>query len=212
MFSLLFTKSITDLVEWLRRRAGVNIISNNSLLEYIQPNLYSSSSGSVPDLHAHLKCSNSPPPHMHISLQGKQQVSEQSLMHGRPLEFWDAEHGGAGTGAELSPLLLRHGHASETQVDSQVPFQLGCSTTVKGLQTRGVGQRHEISYKSNVKPGIHPAMAFNLRLFILHSVSYGSQTQLVCGWSLRQFVLGCSFTLIYTHTQLITLVLQSPPG
>lgn len=77
---------------------------------------------------------NSPPPHMHVGLQSKQQVSQQPLVHWRPLEFWDAEHGGAWTGAELPPLLLRHGHASEAQIDPQVPLQLSGSTTMQGLQ------------------------------------------------------------------------------
>lgn len=83
---------------------------------------------------------NSPPPHMHISFQGEKQVSEQPLVHGRPLEFWDAEHGGARTGAELPALFLRHGHASETQVNTQVPLQLRCRTTVQGLQRGGWGK------------------------------------------------------------------------
>lgn len=86
---------------------------------------------------------DSPPPHVHVSFQGEQQVSEQPLVHGRPLEFWDAEHSGARAGAELPALLLRHRHASETQVDAQVPLQLRRSTTMKGLQRGGVrvGQR-----------------------------------------------------------------------
>lgn len=55
---------------------------------------------------------------MHIRLQSEKQVSEQSLVHRRPLEFWDAEHGGSWAGTELPPLLLCHGHASETQINS----------------------------------------------------------------------------------------------
>lgn len=70
---------------------------------------------------------------MHICLQGKQQVSEQPLVHWRPLEFWDSEHGGARAWAELTPLLLSHGHTPETQINAQVPLQLGCSATVEGL-------------------------------------------------------------------------------
>lgn len=70
---------------------------------------------------------------MHISLQGEQQVSEQPLVHRRPLEFWDAEHGCARAGAELPALLLRHGHAPEAQVHTEVPLQLGCGATMEGL-------------------------------------------------------------------------------
>lgn len=55
---------------------------------------------------------------MHVSLQGEQQVGEQPLVHWRPLEFWDAEHGRAWAGAELPALLLRHGHAPETQINA----------------------------------------------------------------------------------------------
>lgn len=71
---------------------------------------------------------------MHISLQCEQQVSEQPLVHWRPLEFWDAEHGCAWAWAELPTLLLRHGHAPETQINTKVPLQLGCGATVEGLQ------------------------------------------------------------------------------
>lgn len=79
---------------------------------------------------------------MHVSLQGKQQVSEEPLMHGGPFEFWDAEHCGARPGAELAALLLRHGHAPETQVNAQVSLQLCRTTTMEGLQQtqpKGVG-------------------------------------------------------------------------
>lgn len=55
---------------------------------------------------------------MHVRLQGEQQVSEQPLVHRRPLELWDAEHGRAWAGAELPALLLGHGHAPETQIDA----------------------------------------------------------------------------------------------
>lgn len=81
----------------------------------------------------HLKHYDSPPPHMHVSLQGEQQVSKQPLVHWRPFKFRDAEHGCAWAGAELPALLLRHGHAPETQVDTEVPFQLGRSATVQSL-------------------------------------------------------------------------------
>lgn len=62
--------------------------------------------------------SDSPPPCMHISLQSKQQVSEQPLVHWWPFEFWDAEHGRAWARAELPALFLCHGHAPETQVNT----------------------------------------------------------------------------------------------
>lgn len=39
MFSLLFTKSITDLVEWLKCKVRVNIVSIGSLFEYLKSNL-----------------------------------------------------------------------------------------------------------------------------------------------------------------------------
>lgn len=65
-------------------------------------------------------CRNAPPPDMHVALQRKQQVGEQPLVHGRPLELRDAEHGGAWAGAELSPLLLRHGHPPKAQVHADV--------------------------------------------------------------------------------------------
>lgn len=77
--------------------------------------------------------SGPPPPRVHVGLQSEQQVGEQPLVHGRPLELWDAEHGGAGAGAELAPLLLRHGHAPEPQVHTQVPLQLGRAAPVKSL-------------------------------------------------------------------------------
>lgn len=77
---------------------------------------------------------DSPPPHVHVSLQGEQQVSEQPLVHRRPLELRDTKHGRARARAELPTLLLRHGHAPETQIDTQVSLQLGCSATVEGLQ------------------------------------------------------------------------------
>lgn len=80
-----------------------------------------------------MKHNDSPPPHMHVRLQGEQQVSEQPLVHWRPLEFWDAEHSSPWAGAELPALLLRHGHAPETQIDTKVPLQLGCSATMEGL-------------------------------------------------------------------------------
>lgn len=70
---------------------------------------------------------------MHVSLQGEQQVSEQPLVHGGPLELWDAEHGGPWAGAELAALLFCHRHAPEAQVHTQVPLQLGSATTVEGL-------------------------------------------------------------------------------
>lgn len=70
---------------------------------------------------------------MHVSLQSKQQVREQPLVHWRPLEFWDAEHGRAWAGAELPALFLCHGHAPETQVDTQVPLQLGRSAPMESL-------------------------------------------------------------------------------
>lgn len=73
---------------------------------------------------------------MHVGLQGEQQVSEQPLVHRRPLEFWDAEHRRARAGAELPALLLRHGHAPEAQVDAEVPLQLGRCAPVEGLQQR----------------------------------------------------------------------------
>lgn len=81
----------------------------------------------------HLKHDDSPPPHMHVSLQGEQQVGKQPLVHWRPFKFRDAEHGCPWSGAELPALLLRHGHAPETQVNTEVPFQLGRGTTVEGL-------------------------------------------------------------------------------
>lgn len=62
--------------------------------------------------------SDSPPPCVHISLQSKEQVSEQPLVHWWPFEFWDAEHGCAWAGAKLPPLFLCHGHAPETQVNT----------------------------------------------------------------------------------------------
>lgn len=74
---------------------------------------------------------------MHICLEGKQQVSEQPLVHGRPLEFWDAEHSGAWARTELPALFLCHGHASKTQINTQVPLQLGCTATMKGLKQGG---------------------------------------------------------------------------
>lgn len=64
----------------------------------------------------------SPSPHMHICLQSKEEVSEQPLVHRGPLEFWDAEHSGTWAGTELTPLFISHGHASETQIDPQVPL------------------------------------------------------------------------------------------
>lgn len=54
---------------------------------------------------------------MYISLQGEQQVSQQPLVHWRPFEFWDAEHGCAWAGAKLPTLLLCHWHAPKTQVN-----------------------------------------------------------------------------------------------
>lgn len=66
----------------------------------------------------------SPPPGMHVRLQSEEQVGEEPLVHGRPLELWDAEHGGARPWAELPPLLLRHGHPAEAQVHPQVPLHL----------------------------------------------------------------------------------------
>ena len=57
-----------------------------------------------------------PSPDVDVGLQGKQEVGQQPLVHGRPFELWDAEHGGPRAGAELPPLLLRHGHAPEAQV------------------------------------------------------------------------------------------------
>lgn len=61
---------------------------------------------------------------MDVTLQCKQQVSEQSLVHGWPFELWDAEHGGAWAGAELTPLFLRHGHPPEAQIHTYVPLHL----------------------------------------------------------------------------------------
>ena len=83
----------------------------------------------------------SPPPHVHVGFQGEQQVGEQPLVHGGPLEFWDTEHSGAWAGAELPALLLRHGHPPEAQVDAQVPLQLRGGAAVKGLQWGGGGGR-----------------------------------------------------------------------
>lgn len=88
--------------------------------------------------------SASPPPDVHVRLQSKEEVGEQPLVHRGPLEFWDSEHSRAGAGTELTPLLVRHGHASETQVHPQVPIQLRCSSTVEGLRRGGprlAGQR-----------------------------------------------------------------------
>lgn len=79
---------------------------------------------------AHIKPLHTPPPDMDVTLQCKQQVSEQSLVHGRPFELWDAEHGGAWTGAELPSLLLRHGRPPEAQVHTDVPFQLSGEAAV----------------------------------------------------------------------------------
>lgn len=71
---------------------------------------------------------------MHVALQGEQQVGEKALVHGWPLEFWDAEHGGAGTGAELPSLFLGHGHATEAQINTEVPLHLTREAAVKSLQ------------------------------------------------------------------------------
>lgn len=73
---------------------------------------------------------------MYIGLQGKEQVSQQPLVHWRPLEFWDAEHGCAWARTELPTLLLGHGHAPETQVDTEIALQLGCGAAMEGLQIR----------------------------------------------------------------------------
>lgn len=87
---------------------------------------------------------------MHVRLQGEQQIGEQPLVHWRPLEFWDAEHGRARAGAELAPLLLRHRHTPETQIDAQVPLQLGCGATVEGL--RLVEETWQSQSNHRVKP------------------------------------------------------------
>lgn len=47
-----------------------------------------------------------PPPDVHVALQGEEQVGQEPLVQGRPLELRDAEHGGARARAELTPLLL----------------------------------------------------------------------------------------------------------
>lgn len=74
MFSLLFTKSITDLVEWLKKQKkyhyDLKIYHITFLYIFI---LARHILGKGP--------SDSPPPCMHISLQSKQQVSEQPLVH-----------------------------------------------------------------------------------------------------------------------------------
>lgn len=78
----------------------------------------------------------SPPPGVHVRLQGKEQVGEEPLVHGRPLKLRDAEHGGAWPWAELPPLLLRHGHPTEAQVHPQVPLHLAARAPVHGLRSR----------------------------------------------------------------------------
>lgn len=145
MFSLLFTKSITDLVEWLKKKG--NMIwrtkkkdTNITGLRLCFSDKEEGDNNIVFQTDENL---NSPPPHMHVSLQGEQQVSEQPLVHRGPLELWDAEHGGPWAGAELPALLLRHGHSPEAQVHTQVPLQLGCAATVQGLcDTRTVSVHH----------------------------------------------------------------------
>lgn len=56
-------------------------------------------------------------------------------MHRRPLKLRDPEHGGARAGAELAPLLLRHGHAAEAQVHPQVSVLLCDGPTLNRLQS-----------------------------------------------------------------------------
>lgn len=75
-----------------------------------------------------------PPPHVYIALQGEQQVGEKTLVHGRPLEFWDTEHGGARSGAELSSLFLCHRHATKAQIHTEVPLHLTREAAMKSLQ------------------------------------------------------------------------------
>lgn len=71
---------------------------------------------------------------MDVTLQGVQQVSEQPLVHGRPFELRDTEHGGARTRTELTPLLLCHRGPPETQVHVNVLLCMGGLTTMYTLR------------------------------------------------------------------------------
>lgn len=74
MFSLLFTKSITDLVEWLKKgHKSLQERYKHQRPETLFLRLLGGDNSIVFQTDESL---NSPPPHMHVSLQGKQQVSE----------------------------------------------------------------------------------------------------------------------------------------
>lgn len=70
---------------------------------------------------------------MDVTLQCKQQVSEQSLVHGWPFELWDAEHCSAWARAELTSLFLCHGHPPEAKIHMYVPFHLGDQAAMQTL-------------------------------------------------------------------------------
>lgn len=130
MFSLLLTKSMTDLDEWLsvaKGKEGHNWIAKHC---NIHRHTHTLAVNYVEKLHGkgqggEVVCRHAPPPDMDVALQRKQQVSEQPLVHGRPLELWDAEHGGSWARAELTSLLLRHGHPPKAQVYADVLLHRG---------------------------------------------------------------------------------------
>lgn len=122
----------------------------SSLLNQLRPVTWNASSV---DARATPAGAALPPPHVHVRLQGEQQVGEEPLVHGGPLELGDAEHRRARAGAELPPLLLRHGHSPEPQIHSQV--SLWCHRpTLNSLEKRMVSicRLHEKLLISKWKP------------------------------------------------------------
>lgn len=83
---------MTDLLEWLRPRERKS--------RYCTPGY-----GRCPVYIQHDN-TRRPPPDVHVALQGEEQVGQEPLVQGRPLELRDAEHGGARARAELTLLLL----------------------------------------------------------------------------------------------------------
>lgn len=74
---------------------------------------------------------------MQVGFKGKEQIGEQTLVHWRPFELWDAKHGRPRTRAELSPLLFGHRHASEAKVHPQIPVQMIPRLDVQTLEEKG---------------------------------------------------------------------------
>lgn len=71
---------------------------------------------------------------MDVPLQGKHQVSKQSLVHDWPFELWDAEHCGAWARAELMPLFLHHWDPRDTRIHSYISICLSAKAAMQALR------------------------------------------------------------------------------